>query len=173
MLRWTSGSIRAPLVPVPPVVPSPSVRVLRHETGRLQGFLHRRVQSNPAVCCNHRTHCSFLGFCSPSRLSPPSHGTLRLRCRSDGLPWIHPGTGFQVRPVLSLRISPGSSASGPWPGGRLFEGGDNNRRRLWPPWGFSRQRATVTTSRFVASSQGIRLSPLSRCGPSQIGRAHV
>ena len=57
---------------------------------------------------------------------------------------------------------------------RLFDSGGRFPRGSRPPWGSQRQRATVTTWRFVASSRRVRLSPLSRFRTvSQIGRAHV
>ena len=63
--RGSSRSLAAP------VAPSPSVTsALRMSPADFRVLLHRRVQSNPGVCCNFRVLCSFLGFVSPPGLSP-------------------------------------------------------------------------------------------------------
>lgn len=63
--RGSSRSLAAP------VAPSPSVTAaLQLSPADFRVLLHRRVQSNPGVCCNFRVLCSFLGFVSPPRLSP-------------------------------------------------------------------------------------------------------
>jgi hypothetical protein len=142
-LRLRGGSFRSLAAPV---APSPSVpRALRPGPADFRVLLHRRVQSNPEVCCNFRVHCSFLGFVSPPRLSPGIAWTPRGAPLSDrGLPRSHPGPGFQCGPALAVGIAPIG-----WfrtlARFRLFDSGGRVRRRARPPWGSERQRATVTT----------------------------
>jgi len=140
-LRVHGGSSRSLAVPV---APSPSCDLRSAQvTGRLQGLapptspveFERVLQRANSLFLPW----VFLPFEALSRLRPePS----RAPSSTPGLPEVHPRTGFRfalrARGLLLERLWTAARS-------RLFDVGGCNRRRSRPPWGFIRQRATVTT----------------------------
>ena len=105
-LRVNGGSCGSLAVPV---APSPSVdRAQHHRPADFRVFLHRRVQSNPKVCCNFWILCSFLGFVSPPRLSSLPVTALRSVCRVRVSLGAIPAP-VSVRPAVSGDCSPVSA----------------------------------------------------------------
>jgi hypothetical protein len=140
-----------------PVVPSPSV------TCALAGHRPTSGSFSTDESSRIRRCVATSGFSVPSlglfplRGSPPGLAWALARPLSDrGLPRSHPGAGFQCGPFLSSRIAP-RGRSRTLARLRLFDSGGRFRFRSRPPWGSQRQRATVTTWRFVALTLRHRL----------------
>lgn len=109
VLRWRFGSRGSSRSRPLPSLPHRPRTATRAAPAGSRVFLHRRVQWNPVVCCNVRVHCSFLGFCSPSRRwSRSRDGRARaLSSSTAGLPVVHPGPDSRDATARS-RIAPRS-----------------------------------------------------------------
>ena len=137
-----------------------------------RGLFHRRVQFVPIVCCNDRYVCSFLGFCSPPRLScrtgaPPSRVSRRRAVSRWSIPvpvstTLVGGTGLlrcSVRTVARGRLFDPRAAS---VAGRGLLGVFHVKERL--------SRLRRSWPRPVKKSA---LAALSVTDRPEIGRAHV
>jgi len=119
--------------------------------GRLQGLSPPTSPVRPGCVLQHPERLFLPWVCFPSEVLLPDRClTLAGGASTSGLPQVHPGTGFHDA-RRCLRMTPKSVRT--VARCRLFGWGGCVRCRARPPWGFSRQRATVTTSKVVASSR--------------------